>query len=109
MNDLKITMEPLPSEVGMKFDVGKLDYTLVPFDALDEIVEVLGVGAKKYARDNWKHVPNAEQRYQAAAFRHLTAYAKGERTDPETGLSHLAHAGCCLLFMLSLEARNGNV
>lgn len=93
--------------VGRKFDAGKVDYTLVPWDGLEEIVKVLEFGARKYARDNWQHVEGGMQRYQAAAFRHLIAYNQGEKADPETGLSHLAHAGCCLLFLLSLEKRNG--
>ena len=88
---------------GRKFDAGKLDYTLVPWAGVEEIVKVLEFGAQKYARDNWKLVANAEQRYLAAAFRHLVAFNKGEREDPETGLSHLAHAGCCLLFLMALE------
>jgi hypothetical protein len=92
---------------GMKFDADKPDYTLVPWDGLEEIVKVLEFGARKYARDNWKHVLGADTRYQAAAFRHLIAYNTGEKVDQETGLSHLAHAGCCLLFLLSLEKQNG--
>ncbi len=95
------------TQTGMKFDAGKLDYTLVPWDGLEEIVKVLEFGAKKYARDNWQQVENADTRYLAAAFRHLVAYNQGERIDDETGLSHLAHAGCCLLFLLSLEKQNG--
>lgn len=93
--------------VGRKFDSGKVDYTLVPWDGLEEVVKVLEFGARKYARDNWQHVEGGMQRYQAAAFRHLIAYNQGEKIDQETGLSHLAHAGCCLLFLLSLEKRNG--
>ena len=92
--------------VGRKFDAGKLDYTLLPFESVDEIVKVLMFGAQKYDRDNWRHVDGAMQRYTAAAFRHLTAYSKGEATDPETGISHLAHVGCCILFMLALEKQN---
>lgn len=91
--------------VGRKFDSDKPDYTLLPWDAVEQVVRVLDFGAKKYARDNWKHVPNAKQRYAAAAFRHMAAHAKGERLDPETGISHLAHAGCCILFLLALEKR----
>jgi hypothetical protein len=90
-------------ELGRKFDAGKLDYTLVPFEGLEEIIKVLMFGAQKYDRHNWKHVDNAQQRYTAAAFRHMAAHAKGEKNDPETGLSHLAHAGCCVLFLLALE------
>lgn len=103
----QLEMFPEGTTVGRKFDSGKLDYTLIPWDGLEEIVKVLEFGAKKYARDNWQHVEGGHHRYQAAAFRHLIAYNKGEMVDPETGLSHLAHAGCCLLFLLALEKRNG--
>lgn len=89
--------------LGRKFDAGKLDYTLVPFEGLDEVVKVLMFGAQKYERENWRHVPEAQQRYAAASFRHLTAHLRGETTDHETGLSHLAHLGCCVLFLLALE------
>ena len=94
-------------EAGMKFDSGKLDYTLVPWDGMDEVVKVLEFGAKKYARDNWKKVEHANTRYLAAAFRHLIHHNNGEAADPETGISHLAHATCCMLFLLALEKQNG--
>jgi hypothetical protein len=51
---------------GRKFDAGKPDYTLLPWASVEEIVKVLDFGAKKYARDNWRHVDNAENRYLAA-------------------------------------------
>jgi hypothetical protein len=106
--ELDAAQQAAVTAVGRKFDAGKLDYTLVPYEALDEIVKVLMFGAQKYERDNWRHVDNAMQRYAAAAFRHMTAYNKGEATDPETGISHLAHVGCCVLFMLGLEKQNGS-
>lgn len=88
---------------GVKFDGGKPQWSLLPFKALREVVDVLTYGAKKYAPDNWKKVPNAKQRYIDAGFRHFTAYASGEALDPETGKSHLAHAICCLLYLLAFE------
>lgn len=91
-----------PTE-GRKYDSEKLDYTLVPWEGMEDIVKVLQYGAKKYARDNWKHVENNKTRYLAAAFRHLVQHNNGELADDETGLSHLAHAGCCILFLLALE------
>ncbi len=97
------------AEKGMKFDGGKLDYTLVPWQGMDEVVRVLEFGAKKYARDNWKFVNHAQPRYLAAAFRHIIKYNEGELTDPETGLSHLAHATCCMLFLLALGELHGQV
>ena len=93
-----------PSEAtGVKYDNGKLQWTLLPFRAIKEVLEVLAFGAKKYAADNWKIVPEARTRYVDAAFRHLTDWHLKERLDGETGKSHLAHAICCLLFLLWFE------
>jgi hypothetical protein len=89
------------ANAGRKADAGKLDWTLVPWDALVPIVRVLEYGATKYERDNWLNVPDSTRRYTAALLRHVLAYASGEEKDPDTGESHLAHAGCCLLFLLS--------
>lgn len=96
-----MSIEMIEREVGMKHDSGKLDYTLVPWDGLEDVIKVLEFGAQKYSRDNWRKVENAEARYLAAAFRHLVAHNFGEVNDPESGLPHLAHAGCCILFMLA--------
>ena len=93
-----------PSEAtGVKYDSGKLQWTLLPFRAINEVLEVLAFGAKKYAADNWKIVPEARTRYVDAAFRHLTEWHLKEKIDGETGKSHLAHAICCLLFLLWFE------
>ena len=88
---------------GRKFDGGKLQYGLVPPLALRETVKVLTFGAEKYEPDNWKRVPDPNRRYFDAAQRHLWAYKEGEVNDPESGVSHLAHALCCIMFMLDLD------
>jgi hypothetical protein len=96
-----------PSEAtGVKYDSDKPRWSLLPFKALQEVVEVLTFGAKKYAADNWKIVPNAQERYIDAAYRHLADWNSGEKKDPETGKSHLAHAICCLLFLLWFEQKD---
>ena len=59
---------------------------------------MLEFGTRKYSRNNWKHVPDAERRYTAAAMRHIVAL-QSEELDPESGLPHLDHALCCLLFV----------
>ncbi len=76
-------------------------YDLLPPSAVEQIVQVLNFGAIRYADDNWQKVPQLEARYYAALQRHLTAWRKGEMYDTDSGLPHLAHAGCCLLFLLS--------
>lgn len=100
---LKSVMEEPVIKNGIKFDSDKAQWTLVPFKALEQVVDVLTIGAKKYAPDNWKKVPNARQRYIDAAFRHMSAYASGEKLDNETGKNHLAHAICCMLFLLAFD------
>lgn len=85
---------------GVKFDSGKPMPRLLPPSALLAIARVLTFGAKKYSPDNWKHVAGAKDRYLDAMLRHILAYNSGEVNDPESGENHLAHAGCCLLFLL---------
>jgi len=99
----RINTGAIAGATGVKYDQDKPQWSLLPFKALKEVVDVLTYGAKKYAPDNWKKVPNAKQRYIDAGFRHFTAYAAGEKLDPETGKSHLAHALCCLLYLLAFE------
>jgi len=87
---------------GRKDDTGKAPWHLVPWNALGDVVAVLDFGARKYGEGNWRLVPNARERYFAATQRHLVAWFGGQHADPETGLPHLAHATCCVLFLLAL-------
>lgn len=88
---------------GRKDDAGKPRWDLLPIGAVREVVRVLTHGADRYGDDNWRRVEDGRRRYYAAALRHLTSWWEGERADPDTGFSHLAHAASCLLFLLGLE------
>lgn len=88
---------------GTKYDGAKPDWALAQWRALESYVDVLTFGARKYAPDNWRKVPNADRRYMAAAFRHMAAHMQGEINDPESGKPHLAHAMCCLAFVLEMQ------
>lgn len=92
----------------VKHDHGKPELYLLPPRATVEIGKVLTFGAKKYSPNNWHHVGKAERipRYGSALLRHVFAYLAGEKVDPETGLHHLAHAGCCLMFILDLDLQD---
>jgi len=89
--------------VTTKNDAGKWRFSLIPFNALRSVIAVLEFGATKYAPDNWKTVPDARQRYFDASIRHITAWWGGEKSDAESGEHHLAHAICCLLFLLWVD------
>lgn len=94
--------------VGIKNDFadGKLRWSLLPLDGVEDIVKILEFGAKKYGVDNWKYLENGNERYFDALIRHLVAWKKGETVDSESGLNHLAHAGCNILFLLHLSKQD---
>lgn len=89
---------------GLKYDAEKPKMELISSIAVTELAKVLTFGAKKYEAHNWRK-GIAFSRLLGAAFRHLTAYNGGEDKDPETGLSHLAHAFCCIMFLLEMEQK----
>jgi hypothetical protein len=84
---------------GVKYDEDKPDYSLLPANALNDLVKVLTYGAQKYDRENWRKVPDMNNRYFAAAMRHMWAMRRGELFDPETGIHHAAHAMCSIAFI----------
>lgn len=90
--------------VSVKHDQGKVRLDLIPFDALDEIAKALEFGAKKYSEGNWEG-GFEWRRLIGAALRHTTSWARGQDKDPESGVSHLAHAGAMIMFLLSHELR----
>jgi hypothetical protein len=95
---------PIQKQFGtaLKFDQNKLPLNLLSTEAMNQTAAVLAFGAEKYAEHNWRK-GFAWSRPLAAAMRHLTAFNDGEDRDPESGLSHLAHAACCIMFLLEFE------
>ncbi len=87
----------------LKHDINKYRWDLLPIYPIEAIIRVLEYGADKYGAENWRGLRSQENRLYAAALRHLTAWKKGEKTDSESGLSHLAHCAANLVFMLEFE------
>ncbi len=92
----------IPTDQTQKFDAGKPPMGLLSTTALIKIAEVMAFGAQKYSAHQWRSGIEW-QRILDAALRHLLAYNDGQDTDEETGLSHLAHLGCCIMFLLEYE------
>ena len=89
---------------AVKYDSGKLRIELIPPEVIEGIAAVLTFGAAKYADRNWeKGMPWG--RCFAAAMRHLWAWWRGQDKDPESGINHLAHALCCIAFLLTYNIR----
>ena len=92
---------------GAKLDSGKCvagvlsDFAL----ALQAVADVGDFGARKYTRGGWQSVPNAEERYFDAMWRHLLR-ARHEELDPDSKLPHFAHLAWNLLAVLELQGRS---
>ena len=88
---------------GAKDDAEKLRMDLLPPIAIQELARVLTYGARKYLPNGWRSVDDADKRYTAALLRHLMAAMRGERIDPESGLTHLSHVLCNAVFLVELD------
>lgn len=100
--------EPKKEDSFIKADSGKLEWHLMPFNELEDVVRVLMNGAKTYSPDNWKKCDDTK-RYEDALMRHIVEYQKGNKLDngPKgDGLPHLAHAICNCLFLMWFDNKS---
>ena len=99
-NVSKVVTPTINKDEAIKADNGKTDWSLVPFESLEGMVKVLEFGAKKYDSWNWTAGGGFKwTRVLASCLRHLFAWSRGQDNDPESGLSHIYHAQCNLLFL----------
>lgn len=97
--ELPEKVEEVINSGALKFDNGKPPLSLIPTSALSVESRVMGFGASKYGRDNWRRGMEWS-RLIDAAMRHIAAFNDGEDIDPESGIHHLGHARCCLAFLI---------
>ena len=90
---------------GIKHDVGKPRIELIPPELIFETAKVLTKGAIKYSDRNWEK-GIIYSRVFGALMRHMWDWWWGRDRDDETGESHLAHAACCIAFLIAYESRN---
>jgi hypothetical protein len=84
---------------AIKHDQGKALVHLIDPLFINQLAAVLAFGAEKYKAWNWAKGTFDHSRLYNAAMRHLMAHWAGEDIDPESGLPHLAHAACNLMFL----------
>jgi hypothetical protein len=101
--------EDLMSDVGLKLDSEKIDWSVLPLEILEPLVEVFAAGEKKYGHLNWqKEFKNGDRRFHAATMRHI----KDAQYDPlakdlgDTECFHLAQASWNLLIRLHKAIEN---
>ena len=84
---------------GLRYNEGKNRLDLIPVRAVEEIGKVFTFGSKKYEPRNWERGMEWSK-VLASLKRHIAAFESGEDFDKESGLYHLAHAGCNVMFLL---------
>lgn len=87
-------------DTGLRYNKGKPRMELIEAGFMEEVAKILTFGAEKYEIDNWKRF-DKEKRFQTigSLMRHLEAYRKGEKTDPESNCSHLCHIVANAMFL----------
>lgn len=98
MTNIDVTKE------GIKFDGEKTRLDLVSPDFIEATAEVLHWATVRedpppYPDHNWA-LGLKYSRVFSALLRHLWKWWRGETFDEESGLNHLAHAACCLMFLI---------
>lgn len=86
---------------GLKDDTKKTPTDLLPPLFMLGIARVLGFGAGKYGRFNYRDGIEYLRLY-GAALRHLFSWYQREECDPESGESHLLHAATNLLMLYEM-------
>jgi hypothetical protein len=75
------------------------DSPIFDFRAFEPMAEVMEMGAKKYSPNNWRK--GYVDKFSAAdsLYRHLREVIIGNPTDEESGLSHMGHIMCNVMFL----------
>jgi len=95
--------------MGKKLDNDKNRLDLIDPNFISGIGEVLTFGAKKYRPNNWQTLKDPQDRYYGAVMRHLLVWKTGELLDKESGLPHILHAACNLMFMFWFERKANGI
>lgn len=97
-------------DLAKRYNHGKLEWSLIDFESLEPLVEVLMYGKNKYnetdedgniitsGRDNWKKGFYIDKLLDST-FRHLFEFSDGKDYDDESKLDLIGHIMCNLMFI----------
>ena len=83
---------------ALKKDEGKPPISLIPYEFIEGVSEILAFGVGKYSRYGWAQGIEWH-RILDGIYRHVGKWEKGINFDEDTGQSHLLHAACGLMFL----------
>ena len=90
-----------PKSGALKADGNKNQLDLLPIRAIEQVGLVMTYGALKYDANNWRG-GMSYSRLIGATLRHIFAFMRNEKIDPDTNLSHLSHSATNLLFLVEM-------
>lgn len=83
---------------GIRYNQGKIKWSLMDMDALEPMIRVLEFGASKYSKYNWKKgLPVSE--ILDSMLRHIQAIMRKEDIDEESNLPHVGHILANAMFL----------
>lgn len=88
-----------------KYDFGKLRWDLMPYDALEKLIEVFSHGAAKYNDENWRKGMSWKRMYRAA-ISHLQKAFRGRDIDEDSGCWSLAMTAWYCLCLINYQINN---
>lgn len=92
-----------------KHEEGKPDYSVLPWDAMEDVTRVFEYGVDKYGGPFTYKKGILHSKLFNAAIRHLMGwYFHGINKDKESGCHHLAHLAANALMLLSMMKVQGN-
>jgi len=97
-------------ERALRFNKGKVRFDLIDAEFEEGVARVLTFGDDKYGAENWKASYNTEHHEEfvrgcyASLRRHLHAIRIGEWLDSESGLPHIDHVSCNVMFIRYYES-----
>lgn len=77
------------NDPAIRYDLGKLQWQLLPEDAIEKIVEIYTHGSIKYTDENWRKGMKWK-RMIGSLKRHTKAFTVGEDIDADSGCLHLS-------------------
>lgn len=97
------------NKANLKFDIGKTDWSLLPFEVIETAMKRITIGKEKYEKDSWKRLDDGKNRYFSALMRHIVEYRKGNRWDEDPRFpnsTHLQAALTNMIFLVWLELQD---
>lgn len=93
--------------MAIRYNDNKIDWAILPDDALEHVVKVMMFGTAKYGRNTWRLPPyHSSENLENSLKRHIVARKRNELFDDESGLLHTAHAASNVIMWLWHDLNN---